>query len=48
VTGYGIIAVPTGIFTSEMMRPTTPSASGVCPCCGRKYDDGKDSSNQST
>ena len=36
IVGYGIIAVPTGIVTSEMMRPTPPPSSVVCPCCGRK------------
>ncbi|ABL00819.1 ion transporter [Pelobacter propionicus] len=36
VIGYGIIAVPTGIVTTEMMRP--PPVGGVCPCCGRKVD----------
>ena len=38
VVGYGIIAVPTGIVTSEIMRPTAQSHSGVCPCCGRKTE----------
>lgn len=38
IVGYGIIAVPTGIVTSEMMRPTTPPKEGVCPCCGRIMD----------
>jgi len=41
IVGYGIIAVPTGIVTSEMMRPTTPPTDGVCPCCGRLLDNGK-------
>jgi voltage-gated potassium channel len=36
IVGYGIIAVPTGIVTSEMMRPTAPPPGVVCPCCGRK------------
>jgi voltage-gated potassium channel len=32
--GYGIIAVPTGIVTSELMREKTPSLSTqVCPNC---------------
>ena len=39
VVGYGIIAVPTGIVTSEMIRPHVQSVAGVCPCCGRKMDD---------
>lgn len=38
ITGYGIIAVPTGIVTSEMMRPTPPPSDGICPCCGRKME----------
>jgi len=36
--GYGIIAVPTGIVTSEMMHPPKPAAGENCPCCGRKTD----------
>lgn len=36
IIGYGIIAVPTGIVTSEMMRSSAPDSGGVCPCCGRK------------
>jgi len=39
VVGYGIIAVPTGIVTSEMMRPSLPKKDGACPCCGRKFED---------
>lgn len=35
VTGYGIIAVPTGIVTSEMVRPRPPLPGEVCPCCGQ-------------
>jgi len=39
VTGYGIIAVPTGIVTSEMMRPLQPLArEQVCPCCGQRLE----------
>jgi voltage-gated potassium channel len=38
ITGYGIIAVPTGIVTSEMMRPVPPPVGGNCPCCGRKVE----------
>lgn len=38
VVGYGIIAVPTGIVTSEMMRPAAPRQDGFCPCCGRKLE----------
>jgi len=39
VVGYGVIAVPTGIVTSEMMRPSAPATDGVCPCCGRSGRD---------
>lgn len=35
ITGYGIIAVPTGIVTSEMMRPEKPAPDDVCPHCGK-------------
>lgn len=38
VVGYGIIAVPTGIVTSEMVRPKVPTAGEACPCCGRKME----------
>ncbi|MFA6822613.1 MAG: ion transporter [Geobacter sp.] len=39
VIGYGIIAVPTGIVTSEMMRSqSTVGPDGSCPCCGRMLD----------
>lgn len=38
VLGYGIIAVPTGIVTSEMMRPQ-PHREGICPCCGRRVEE---------
>jgi len=38
IVGYGIIAVPTGIVTSEMMRPSAPPIKGDCPCCGRKLE----------
>ena len=41
IIGYGIIAVPTGIVTSEMMRPQAPSPGESCPCCGRQMDEGK-------
>ncbi len=37
VIGYGIIAVPTGIVTTEMMRP--PPTGGVCPCCGQRIEE---------
>jgi len=36
VVGYGIIAVPTGIITTEMMRPPAPKEGEACSCCGRK------------
>ncbi len=39
VVGYGIIAVPTGIVTSEMMRPKTPLKGEACPCCGKKVEE---------
>jgi len=39
IVGYGIIAVPTGIVTSEMMRPPAPVAGEVCPCCGRRKNE---------
>lgn len=38
VVGYGIIAVPTGIVTSEMMQPQKPVQGETCPCCGRKIE----------
>lgn len=39
IVGYGIIAVPTGIVTSEMMRAVAPfRPDGSCPCCGRQPD----------
>jgi len=35
VLGYGIIAVPTGIVTAELARPTQTTVSGqACPSCG--------------
>lgn len=43
VTGYGIIAVPTGIVTSEIMRQPRVPVEGFCPCCGRKVEDGSQS-----
>ncbi|MDD2732910.1 MAG: ion transporter [Desulfuromonadaceae bacterium] len=42
VVGYGIIAVPTGIVTSEMMRPPVKQSDGFCPCCGRKMNESVD------
>ena len=38
IVGYGIIAVPTGIVTSEMMRPPKPATGDICPCCGKKTE----------
>ena len=38
VIGYGIIAVPTGIVTTELMRPPAPPPGEVCPCCGKRRD----------
>ncbi|MBE0442157.1 MAG: ion transporter [Psychrobacter sp.] len=36
ITGYSIIAVPTGIFTSELARNMRPQLSPVtCPNCGK-------------
>ena len=39
IVGYGIIAVPTGIVTSEMMRPSAQPTIRVCPCCGRTLEE---------
>ncbi|HCE67119.1 MAG: ion transporter [Geobacteraceae bacterium GWC2_55_20] len=39
IIGYSIIAVPTGIVTSEMIRPQTLPAEGFCPCCGKRRDE---------
>jgi voltage-gated potassium channel len=39
VVGYGIIAVPTGIVTSEIMKPQKPAQGETCPCCGRKVEE---------
>jgi uncharacterized ion transporter superfamily protein YfcC len=33
IVGYAIIAVPTGIVTAEMMKPTKSSNTQVCPHC---------------
>ena len=33
IMGYAIIAVPTGIVTAEMIRPTTSGNTQVCPNC---------------
>jgi voltage-gated potassium channel len=34
LTGYGIIAVPTGIVTVELTRATHPVSAQACPSCG--------------
>jgi voltage-gated potassium channel len=40
LTGYGIIAVPTGIVTAEMSRRTlTPVSTQACPGCGAEGHD---------
>ena len=40
IMGYAIIAVPTGIVTAEMIKPTTHSNTQVCPnCLHDKHDD---------
>ena len=43
ITGYGIIAVPTGIVTVELgrasMPPAAPSSLRLCPACGRAGHD---------
>jgi voltage-gated potassium channel len=33
ILGYGIIAVPTGIVTAEMIKPTEKQNTQVCPIC---------------
>lgn len=41
LTGYGIIAVPTGIVTVELTRATRPVSTQACPNCGadgHEYD----------
>jgi len=40
IMGYAIIAVPTGIVTAEMMKPSSESNTQVCPnCLHDKHDD---------
>jgi voltage-gated potassium channel len=40
IMGYAIIAVPTGIVTAEMMRPSTRENTQVCSnCLYDKHDD---------
>jgi voltage-gated potassium channel len=41
LTGYGIIAVPTGIVTAEIVRASAPVSTQACPGCGlggHEYD----------
>jgi voltage-gated potassium channel len=33
IIGYGVIAVPTGIVTSELTHLSRQTRSGVCPKC---------------
>ena len=33
ITGYGIIAVPTGIVSAEMTKKIIPTNTQVCPYC---------------
>lgn len=37
--GFGIIAVPTGIVTLELSRPTEPISTQACTTCGREGHD---------
>jgi voltage-gated potassium channel len=40
LVGYGIIAVPTGIVTSELSRLSkAPDTTNSCPVCGRSGHD---------
>jgi voltage-gated potassium channel len=40
ILGYGVIAIPTGIVTSELMRPSSLGVSGqACPACGHSSHD---------
>jgi len=40
IMGYAIIAVPTGIVTAEMIKPTSEGNTQVCPrCLHDKHDD---------
>jgi len=40
IMGYAIIAVPTGIVTAEMIKPTSHTNTQVCPnCLHDKHDD---------
>lgn len=40
IMGYAIIAVPTGIVTAEIIKPSTPVNTQICPnCLHDKHDD---------
>ena len=39
ILGYGIIAVPTGIVSAELVRAGTAAAARVCPGCGADLHD---------
>ncbi|MBZ4642524.1 MAG: potassium channel protein [Deferribacteraceae bacterium] len=39
IIGYGVIAVPTGIVTSEMSRYNKPVTTEACPACGQDGHD---------
>lgn len=39
ILGYGIIAVPTGIVSAEMVRATRPPSGRHCPRCGKDSHD---------
>ena len=36
--GYAVIAVPTGIVTSSLVKNSKPSPKKLCPSCGREND----------
>ena len=39
ITGYGIIAVPTGIFSVELLQASRQVSTQVCPSCGAEGHD---------
>ncbi|MCB4205052.1 ion transporter [Deferribacterales bacterium Es71-Z0220] len=39
IIGYGVIAVPTGIVTSEMTKFNKPVSAEACPACGQDGHD---------
>ena len=41
IVGYGIIAVPTGIYTSELIRGRREAQAAGCPRCGLAPHDGE-------